>query len=181
MIATRKQPIRLIFIFSDYHKIFVAGWTYQAEIIDLSDPDGKCPKLPNLRVESPVGGLDENGSPWICGADDFWLQPRKTFCATYNNGTWQTSKSFGQDRTSAGLSLVSSNRYLITGGKERDGTPLANMELMRGNKLDSNLTKLPEALFRHCQVTAVLILILGHLNLMSQCLTVVIRSLYLRD
>ena len=178
MIAPRKQPIRLIFIFSDYHKIIVAGWTYQAEIIDLSDPDGKCSKLPNLRVDydAPFGGLDANGSTWICGT-----YSTSQFCETYKNGTWQTSKSFGQDRTSAGLYLVSSNRYLITGGKERDGTPLANMELMRGNKLDSNLTKLPEALFRHCQVTAVLILILGPLNLMSQCLTVVIRSLYLRN
>ena len=150
-------------IFSDFHKLLVAGgkkkgsiYVADVEIIDLSNPDSKClaVPLPRWYREGILGCNDGSGNPLICGGTYISLSYNDTmsYCEELINGTWKSSKNLAHPRAYAGQSLVASGSYLITGGVDSGRKPLATMERRSENGwrvVSSNIT---ETLYQHCQV-----------------------------
>jgi len=87
--------------FSDYSKILVGlgstemPWllTTNMEIIDLSSDTSVCPDFPSFPDELgmiPVGGLDYQNAPTICGGLSP-IQQMNDKCHKFVNGSWTTS------------------------------------------------------------------------------------------
>jgi len=130
--------------------------TNDVEVIDLDSSETNCGKLkmfPSF-ISGPIGGLDLERRPLICGGYDFFDETNKN-CFFYHEGDWKRSGSLVESRSySASVQSPFENEKLglfVTGGVVDDEARRTS-EVHTLNGWESILPHLPVSVSHHCMV-----------------------------
>ncbi len=106
----------------EYNKLLVGlgyvdtNWTIATsfEVIDLKSEYSVCPLLPDFpaRMASPIGGLNYDREPVICGGLDAYHRSN-FYCRRITNGVWKSSPLFLSRKRIFGSSYFSPDNFGI--------------------------------------------------------------------
>lgn len=132
------------------------GITNDVEVIDLDSSETNCGKLrlfPSF-ISGPLGGLDFDNRPLICGGYDFFNENNKG-CFYYHEGDWKRSGNLVESRSySASVPSPFENDKLglfVTGGVV-DNEARKTSEVHTVNGWEAILPNLPVIVSHHCMV-----------------------------